>query len=79
MEKSAKRTTLVDILATQELGDKSKTKILECFDGDLPYEDIKDPLSSFIVDAVVKADDEEEIASNLGYAISQLKRAQGAI
>lgn len=79
MEKNEKRAILVDMLNAQDLGDKSKTKVLECFDNDIRFEDAKDPLSTFICDAVMSGDDADDIARNIGYAINQMKRAQASI
>jgi len=79
MEKPERRAILVAMLESQDLGDKSKTKVLECFDNETIFEDARDPLSTFIFDAITQGGDAEDIASNIGYAITQMTKAQNAI
>ena len=79
MEKADRRAILVAMLNSQDLGDKSKTKVLECFDNETIFEDARDPLSTFIYDAISQGEDAEDIESNIGYAITQMQKAQASI
>ena len=77
--------SLSEILETQDLGSKTREKILNGLlsDGQMEYKNPADPITSYIVTAFMSnlygKGDADNFVTDMDYAIDQLKRARNLV